>query len=214
MQGDWRFFPRTAYELVDDPDPESFQGVATKQVSSPRIDDPSPTAQAFNALMDEADAQAKPDSAAEDYRSSDTTHTTKVISVNTHRIALETNAYWMGHGAAHGNYGLSYSHFLTDEQRMMVASDLFSGEGWEAELGTLALAELDRTIEGGIWEEARADVPAAAADPSRWNLTDQGLEIVFQPYEVTAYAAGAPTVTIGWDKLTDYLSDDYSDLLY
>jgi hypothetical protein len=164
--------------------------------------------------MDDADARAKPDPAGEDYRTSDTTETTVVESVGTHRISLMTSSYWMGHGAAHGNYAITYSHYLTDEGRLMEAADLFTGAGWEEALGQLALDELDRTVEGGIWEESRADVPKAAADPSRWNLTDAGLEIVFQPYEVTAYAAGAPTITIGWDKLADYLSESYSELLY
>ena len=73
---------------------------------------------------------------------------------------------------------------------------------------------LDRTVEGGIWEESRADVPKTAADPTRWKFTDRGLDIIFEPYEVTAYAAGTPTITIPWDKLTDYLSENYYELLY
>ena len=214
MEGDWRFYPATSYEVVDDPDPDAFQGVATKEISSPRIDDESEMAATFNALMEEADAQAQPDPSSEDYRTSDTTQATTVVDVNTHRIALMTDSYWMGHGAAHGNYAITYAHFLIEEERMMEASDLFTDEGWEEALGKLALEALDRTVEGGIWEESRGDVPTAAADPSRWNLTDEGLEIVFQPYEVTAYAAGAPKVTIGWGQLTDYLSENYSQLLY
>jgi uncharacterized protein len=214
MQGDWRFYPMTSYAVVDDPDPEAFQGVATKQLRSPRIDEESEVAAAFNELMDEADEAAQPDPQGEDYGSSDTMQTTTVESVNTHRISLTTNSYWMGHGAAHGNYAITHSHYLIEKGRMLEAADLFTGDGWQEALGQLALDELDRTVEGGIWDESRADVPKAAADPSRWNLSDNGLEIVFQPYEVTAYAAGAPTVTIGWDKLAEYLSEDYSELLY
>jgi len=214
MQGDWRVYPKTSYSLVDDPDPDAYQGVATKEISSPRIDEDSPVAKAFNALMDEADAAAKPDPQAEDYLTSDTMETTTIASVGSHRISLTTNSYWMGHGAAHGNYAITYAHYLTEKGRMLEADDLFAGKGWEEALGKLALDELDRTVEGGIWDESRADVPKAAADPSRWNFGDNGLEITFQPYEVTAYAAGAPTVTIGWDRLNDYLAPDYSDILY
>lgn len=214
MQGDWRFYPVTSYDLVDDPDPDAYQGVATKEISSPRIDDDSDVAASFNQLMDDADDRARPDPQSEDYRTSDTTESTVVESINSHRISLKTTSYWMGHGAAHGNYAITYAHYLTDEERLLEAADLFTGEGWEAALGQLALAELDRTVEGGIWDESRADVPGLAADPSRWSLTDAGLGIVFQPYEVTAYAAGAPTVTIGWDKLAEYLSENYAELLY
>ena len=214
MQGDYRVYPMTSYSLVDDPDPESYQGVATKEISSPRIDEDSEVASSFNALMDEQDATSQPDPKGEDYLTSDTMETTTIVSVASHRISLSTDSYWMGHGAAHGNYAITYAHYLTDKGRMLEASDLFTGKGWEAALGKLALDELDRTIDGGIWDESRADVPKVAIDPARWSFGDNGLEITFQPYEVTAYAAGAPTVTIGWDKLTDYLAPDYSDLLY
>lgn len=214
MEGDWRVYPRTSYSLVDDPDPDSYQGVATKQISSPRIDEDSAIANSFNALMDEADAAAQPDPKGEDYLTADTMETTTIASVGSHRISLSIDSYWMGHGAAHGNYAITYAHYLTGKERMLEAGDLFTGEGWEEALGKIALDELDRTVEGGIWDESRAEVPAAAADPSRWNFGDDGLEITFQPYEVTAYAAGAPTVTIGWDKLTDYLAPDYGDILY
>lgn len=214
MEGDWRVYPRTSYSLIDDPDPDVYQGVATKQVSSPRIDEGSTIANAFNTLMDEADAAAQPDPRSEDYPTADTMEATSIKSVGSHRISLAIDSYWMGHGAAHGNYAITYAHYLTEKRRMLEAGDLFTGEGWEEALGRMALEELDRTVEGGIWEESRGDVPAAAADPSRWNLGDDGLEITFQPYEVTAYAAGAPTVTIGWDKLADYLAPDYTDILY
>lgn len=214
MEGDWRVYPRTSYSLVDDPDPESYQGVATKEIASPRIDEDSDIARSFNALMDEADAASQPDPKGEDYRTSDTTETTTIASVGSRRISLSIDSYWMGHGAAHGNYAITYAHFLTEKGRMLEASDLFAGDGWQEALGKMALDELDRTVEGGIWAESRGDVPKAAADPSRWNFGDNGLEITFQPYEVTAYAAGAPVVTIGWDRLTDYLAPDYSDILY
>jgi len=214
MEGDFRVYPKTSYSLVDDPDPEAYQGVATKEISSPRIDEDSAIANTFNALMDEADAASQPDPKGEDYLTSDTTVTTTIVGVASHRISLSTDSYWMGHGAAHGNYAITYAHYLTEKGRMLEADDLFSGDGWQEALGKLALEELDRTVEGGIWDESRKDVPRAAADPSRWNFGDNGLEVTFQPYEVTAYAAGAPTVTIGWDKLSDYLSADYGDLLY
>jgi uncharacterized protein len=214
MEGDFRVYPKTSYSLVDDPDPDSYQGVATKEISSPRIDEDSQIANTFNALMDEADAGSKPDPKAEDYLTADTMETTTIASVASHRISLSIDSYWMGHGAAHGNYAITYAHYLTEKGRMLKADDLFTGKGWQEALGKLALDELDRTVEGGIWDESRKDVPTAAADPSRWNFTDNGLEITFQPYEVTAYAAGAPTVTIGWDKLSDYLAPDYGDLLY
>lgn len=214
MEGEWRVYPRSSYSLVDDPDPDAYQGVATKEYSSPRIDEDSEVARSFNALMERWDEGAKPDPQAEGYVTTDTTVSISVDSVGERRISLVIDNYWMGHGAAHGNYSITYAHYLIDKGRMLVASDLFTGEGWEEALGQLALRALDETVDGGVWDEARADVPGLAADTSRWNLSEDGLEITFQPYEVAAYAAGAPTVTIGWEDLGAYLSEDYGDLLY
>ena len=38
-------------------------------------------------------------------------------------------------------------------------------------------------------------------EPSRWSFENEyGLTIQFEPYEVAAYAYGAPTITIPWDS--------------
>lgn len=214
MEGEWRVYPRSSYSLVDDPDPDAYEGVATKDISSPRIDEDTPVAVAFNALMDAADRAAAPDPKAEDYQTSDVAVTTRVDSVGSQRISLATTTYWMGHGAAHGNYAITHAHYLTEPMRMLVATDLFAGEGWQEVLGRLVLNELDQSVEGGIWDDARANVPAMAAEPSRWSLEPEGLKITFQPYEVTAYAAGAPPVTIRWDQLYDHLAPGHANLLY
>jgi uncharacterized protein len=214
MEGDWRLYVHGTYNVVDDPDPDVYQKVSSNELVSPRIDDDSDTARAFNALMEEADEAQMPNPTDEGYASSDTSIVTTVTSVGSKRISLENNSWWFGHGAAHGNYTITYSHYLTDEERMLDAADLFKGKGWEKALGDLALAELERTLGDNLWEESRPDVATAAVDPSRWNITDEALEIRFQPYEVTAYAAGAPTVSIPWDSLGSYLVDDYFSLVY
>lgn len=214
MLSGWRFYLKQHFAVLDDPDPEWWGGVASKQFASPRIDDTVEAATAFNAMMDEAEAGlgsvfGASGELTDDDATSDVTTAVEVDSVTAHRISLVVNAYWMGHGAAHGNYTITYSHFLVDEERALEAADLFEGEGWEAALADRALAELDRTIEGGIWPESRDGVKADVVDPAKWRFTDQGLEIQFQPYEVTAYAYGAPTVTIPWEELRSYLVSDF-----
>ncbi len=214
MKGGWRFFVKENFAVLDDPDSESWGGVATKHFASPRIDDSVPEAVAFNAMMEAEDGTlGKMFDAQGELTDADVTSDTDVAvtvdTVTSNRIGLKVDSYWMGHGAAHGNYAITHLHYLLKEGRKLEASDLFAGEKWQAALGELVLAELDRTIDGGIWEESRETVPATAADPSRWDFGDAGLIVQFQPYEVTAYAFGAPTVTIGWDKLTEYLAPDY-----
>ena len=221
MQQGWRFYPVSRFAVLDDPDEEEWWGtVATKQMLSPRIDDDLPAALAFNALMDAVDgAEGGPFTLSGELRdddvSSDIQIATTVEAVTSNRIGLEVLNYWMGHGAAHGNYAITSRHFLLDAERWLEPADLFVGDDWQAVLGELVLAELDRTIEGGIWPESRDGVAESVGDPERWGFDDDGLVVRFQPYEVTAYAFGAPTVTIGWSALADHLSEDYqSRLLY
>lgn len=216
MSGGWRFYVRERSAVLDDPDPDWWGGVATKHFASPRIDDTVPAALAFNAMMDETDKTLDTMFDAkgrliDTEATSDTSIDVTVASVTAHRISLSIDSYWMGHGAAHGNYALNTLHYLIAENRQLEAEDVFAGEGWQDKLGELVLAELDRTIDGGIWEDARATVPQVAADPTRWSFSDTGLVIQFQPYEVTAYAAGAPTVTIPWSALTDYVAEGYEE---
>lgn len=218
MQNGWRFYMSEHFAVLEDPATDYSHGAATKAFSSPRIDDGTDVARAFNALMEEkaaafGDILAKDGTLADSDETSDTDNRVKVEAVTAQRISLSINGYWFGHGAAHGNYSINYLHFLIEEKRPLVASDVFKGSGWEDKLGELVLAELERTIEGGIWDEARGGVPKTAADPANWNFSGEGLIVQFQPYEVTAYAYGAPTVTIGWDALGPLLADGAVDRL-
>jgi uncharacterized protein YecT (DUF1311 family) len=214
MLGGWRFYTAEHWAVLDDPDPEWWGGVATKHYSSPRIDDTVPEAEAFNAMMAEKDKtfgkMFDADGTLTDTEvTSDTDVTVKVATVTSDRIGLSINSYWMGHGAAHGNYAVNTLHYLIKENRELVAADVFTGDGWQQALADKALAALDATIPDGIWEDARKDVPGFVTDVTRWDFSDQGLVLQFQPYEVTAYAYGAPTVTIPWSDLTDYLAEGY-----
>ena len=214
MLGGWRFYTSEHWGVLDDPDPEWWGGVATKHYSSPRIDDTVPEAEAFNAMMAEKDKElgkmfAEDGTLTDTEVTSDTDVTVKVTTVTSDRIGLTITSYWMGHGAAHGNYAINYLHYLVGENRELDAADLFVGDDWQQVLADKALAALDMAIPDGIWEDARKDVPGFVADVTRWDFSDLGLVLQFQPYEVTAYAYGAPTVTIPWSELADYLAEGY-----
>ena len=51
-----------------------------------------------------------------------------------------------------------------------------------------------------------ADIPLPTSEPF---LTEQGLELVYQQYEVACYAAGMPTVIIPWATAVKLLHRDY-----
>ena len=205
MWGGLRVYAVQSYSVIPDTTAEAdaFNKVATREVSVPRIDGDSDEAKAFNEFI----AAEGPQLEGEQEETSDVSIRATIEDITPSRISVSITNWWYGHGAAHGNYDISYLHFMRGENRPLQASDVFDKPGWEEKLGELALAKLDETIEGGIWEESRDDAPKVAADPSRWNFSDEGLVIQYQPYEVTAYAAGAPTVTIPWAQLTDYLAE-------
>jgi len=216
MQGGYRFYPihRFLVEPDTEAEPDAYVKVADKQFQIVKIDSTSEIATAFNAAIDQAIADqgsffnpGTTDIAAGDV-TSDYDLSTRVSLVTTERISLETNEYWSGHGAAHGNYTITNRHFLLGEKRMLDASDIFSGEGWQKTLAGLALEKLKALLgEDGLFDPDPADLEKWVADPLRWDFSEQGLEIRFQIYEVTAYAAGAPVVTIGWSEIEGLLSD-------
>lgn len=207
-----RLYPVDSYDVVPDPtaEPDAWNKVAMREISVPHIDGGSAEAAAFNRFM----AEIGPKTGGEMDVSSDVQRFATVSDVGSALIGVEISDYWYGHGAAHGNYSIGHANFLRSEGRALLASDVFATDGWEAVLGDLAVAELQRTVEGGIWDESTDDAKAAAADPGRWTLTARGLQIQYQPYEVTAYAYGAPVVTIPWGPLSDYLAAGAIELTY
>lgn len=212
MESGLRFYTVDRYIVIPDTTAEAdaWNKVASKEYSAARIDGTEAEAVAFNAFVGgyEPGEFGVEGGDPETDETSDTQTSLKIDTVTSQRVSVVVNAWWYGHGAAHGNYTITYLHFLRDQKRPLEASDIFDKDGWEEQLGKLALTELDETIEGGIWEESREDAAESAADPNRWNLSSEGLVIQYQPYEVTTYAYGAPTITIAWAQLTDYLAAD------
>jgi hypothetical protein len=152
---------------------------------------------------------------AEDDPTSDYDITTRVSEVENHRITLIYNQWWYGHGAAHGNYFITHHHFLTEQKRMLEASDIFEGEGWEEKLAEAVIAHLKSDIgEDDLFDDYAQNVPDIAVKPERWILSDKGLGIQFNIYEITAYAAGAIEVTVPWDELSSVLAADAEKIAY
>lgn len=214
MIGGHRFFIKSLYAALPDPNevgnPDSYWKVASHDAVMPQLEAEDPWAEAFNRyVMDEAarDTETLSLAGASDVADLDATADSSLnIAVKelggTSRITLSVNTYWYGHGAAHGNWSVSYLHYLTAEERGLQADDMFAGKDWQATLRDAAWAQLQ--TEHGEWlqVESPSDIAEIVIDPARWDLSnDYGLVIHFQPYEVSAYAYGAPTITIPWEKL-------------
>jgi uncharacterized protein len=222
MQGGYRFYPIDRYLVEKDTQalPEDFSKVADRQFQIVKIDGIDAVATAFNAAIDTIIAET-PDIfepgttmiAASDGTSDDDT-STKVSAVTNQRISLQTNQYWYGHGAAHGNYFITNRHFLLNERRLLEASDIFEGDGWQEKLGQLALDGIKATLGEDYIATSDDDVKAIAVDPLRWDFSEEGLVIQFNIYEVTAYAMGAPTIAIPWSDLSAITTDRSEEIAY
>jgi uncharacterized protein YecT (DUF1311 family) len=224
MQGGYRFYPIDRY-LVQ-PDSELKEGdfgykASEKEFHTVKIDREDDLAAAFNAAIDAISAdqgdffvEGTMDISPED-DTSDYDISIKVADVSAYRISLTYNQWWYGHGAAHGNYFISHHHFLTEQKRMLEASDVFAGEGWQERLVEATVAHLKSDVgEDNLFEDYAKNVADIAVDPVRWMFSDTGLTIQFNIYEITAYAAGAIEVKIPWDELGDILAEDAEKIAY
>lgn len=229
MQGGYRFYPVEKFLVERDPDSEtnSYNKVATKHFLTVKIDRADDLAAAFNAMTEQLrldnDAQMGEDAhlfdkagnLAKGDTSADIDVSTTVKEVNSSRITLETDTYWFGHGAAHGNYGSSYSHFLIAEARPLTAADVFKAKGWQKQFVALVLkqaeADLGDEYQG---DDSSGDLSKVISDPSRWEFTDAGISVHFNPYEVASYARGEVDVTVSWNDLADLVTDTAQNLSY
>ncbi|SEQ32700.1 Protein of unknown function [Devosia sp. YR412] len=212
MLGGHRFITQGAYSAQPDPNevdnPESYWKLATHELNYPLLDSDDPLAESFNGYIARrveaftggaADAEAGGD----DDSSADTSVDVTLKEVaGANRITLTATTYWYGHGAAHGNYTINYLHYYVPEEREVIADDIFSGDGWADTLVDAAWDQLQAQHKEWLIVEAPGDITEMVVDPTRWDLNDDyGLVIQFQPYDVAAYAYGAPTITIPWDRL-------------
>ena len=221
MLGGHRFYLLERFKADPPSGSEEWNKVRTTRVSTVRIDGESPLADAFNAYVavetadylaavdaaNEADPEAATEGDLENF-DSDTDQSMAVDRVSSRLISLEATQYWYGHGAAHGNYAISYRHFISDALRPLMASDIFAGEDWATPLAGIVSAALRAQMGDGLWDDFETAVAEAVADPARWRFTQNAMEFRFQPYEITAYAAGAPVASVPWHDLRAILTED------
>lgn len=219
-----RFYPIAEYAALPDPyeaeNPDSSWPVAQHELAMIQLDSDAPYAAGFNAyVVAEGEAMSGQSGEAETVEADSSSDITNSLTIEElagdGRITLVANTYWYGHGAAHGNWTISYRHYLVDEGRAMLASDLFAARGWQKALLRLAVAALRAEHGDNLMLDDTQYIVEPVTDPARWDLSDPyGLVIQFQPYEVAAYAYGAPTARIAWSELESYLAETADKVRY
>lgn len=207
-----------AFSTEKDPDPESWLKVATTEISYVQIDGDDAEARAFNAFAKGlAQTAFAPESDAE-AGTTDYGLGVKVKSATDELIVLEVTNYMYGHGAAHGNYAITYAQFLRGESRPLAADEVFVGDDWALEIKPLIIERLKDDAEKvagdreAIWEDL-TDLELSIADPERWDVQKDGIGFQFEPYEVSAYAYGAPQALMSWSELEPWLEPGAQALL-
>lgn len=222
-----RVYPLARYEALPDPneadEPNSSWAVATHELAVVQIDANEGFAHAFNDLVREQgqfisgdfSGQGGPERMEED-SSSDTVNSITIDEVaGSNRISLRASTYWYGHGAAHGNYTRFFYHYLREEGRFLEARDLFARKGWQRALLDLTVEAAREEHGDNLMLDDTKYIEKSVIDPARWHLSDPyGLVIQFQPYEISAYAYGAPTARVSWPALEPYLAESAHRMRY
>ena len=148
-------------------------------------------------------------------------HLCRSKSATPTRISLIMNEYFYGHGAAHGNYNITYQS-LSDGRgaRELVAEATSStSRAGRCALKPLVIARLkeDAAREydeaDAIWEDLDG-LEDAIGDPACAGIIrKEGIGFQFQPYEVSAYAYGAPVAVMSWTELSPWLKPGMMKLL-
>jgi len=132
------------------------------------------------------------------------------VQVMAHGLVSVRFVFWEYEGGAHGNYGFHGLTYDIQTGRVLTLGDLFTpGSGYLE--GIAAYSEKDLLEQLGAPDKdwvKKGTAPNPDVYESLWTLTDQGLQITFDPYLVAPYATGAPEVVIDFAELKKWARPD------
>lgn len=114
-------------------------------------------------------------------------------------------------GGAHNSLILRSLNFNTDGQRITIG-DLFEPESnYLSKISELSRTKLKASLKDNSAEWFTDGTTAVSKNFETFYLTDENmLHIVFQPYQVAAWVAGAPEISINMEtELGDIISGEY-----
>lgn len=181
-------------------------GLAIHKASYPRIDSPvNRTTIQWNQRQVQRGMDAGCDSA-----DGDTSKDYRLGLVNAHLISVTKFNWTYCHGTPHGFGGSTIETLvLMPLPHVLQPSDLFrTGVPWQKRLNDLALQSIRETSLSEHYSLEHLDdaaVASIAADPARWNLRQDGLALISNPYELGLGYATHLDVTIPWSKIRDLM---------
>jgi hypothetical protein len=123
-------------------------------------------------------------------------------------IVLMEHGYDYAFGAAHGMPVMNHVHIDTRTGRFYELADLFvKGSKYEEVLTGIVGKQLNDLAESGNMDYFPDSFDGIRSD-HQFYITDKGLNLYFQPYEIASYAAGFPTFMVTFDEISDIIDMD------
>lgn len=113
-------------------------------------------------------------------------------------------SYYSFRGGAHGIQTLSHIVFDAKTGLQVAESDLFA-PGYEEPVAQLIRAAIRASMEKDDPELLQLVNMEEVVPNGNFGLYEEGVEWLYQPYEVGPYALGIVSATIPWDQLTPYI---------
>ncbi len=115
--------------------------------------------------------------------------------------SIKLDAYVYMDGAAHPtSYSITFNYDLAAGRELRLG-DLFNNDAYLQTISDFCKAELsarDIGFSDPLWQSGAAPLEE---NYKRWNLSDEGLVITFDVYQVAPYAAGPQTVIVPYEAL-------------
>lgn len=182
--------------------------IGQRHAAYPQIDDPKDAeASAWNKLV----VQSAPGTDCGSAGNDDISYS---LGLATGHLVSVTWTYWeYCHGTPHGHGGGHVQNLiLISTPRPLEPGDLFRPEtAWKDRIAATLFAQVEKDVRDGGGDLSRLNRDAvleAAASPRRWSLSDDGLTIQFDPYELGEGYPFAPSVTVPWSALEEFLVAD------
>lgn len=132
----------------------------------------------------------------------------QVVFSRSDLLVLMELGYDYAFGAAHGMPVMNHVHIDTRTGRFYELADLFvKGSKYERVLTEIVGKQLDDMVESGNTDYFPDSFDGIRSD-HQFYITDKGLNLYFQPYEIAPYAAGFPTFMVTFDEISDIIDRD------
>lgn len=128
-----------------------------------------------------------------------------IDDVSSDIFRVQTRYYFYAFGA-HGNSVFNNLHYLLSKNRELKETDIFQG-AWKGGTSQKIYTNLKTEYAEMVLVDSAKPVAESIGRVQSWKLKKDGMVFEFNPYELTAYAAGAPEVKIDWNDFSSYLTD-------